>query len=230
MAITFIDATSNSSDSTTSLLVGPPLTIQNGDILVAYGFNYSTGDDAITPPSGFAEWLFFNMGGSDRRNYIWWKRCSSESGNYTFTSGGGAMAIHIIALRGCLATGDPLDVSSNTGYSTSNVNVQAAEMTTTVTGAQVWAGFSYQATNHTLTVPAAFTLAESTLILNATDPFRNTSGYRIDAGGATWGATSVQNGTCSGATTTKHAMMVSIKAASESATSDRSSLVQFGIC
>ena len=153
---------------------------------------------------------------ADHDAYLWWKRCSYEAGNYTFTTPNACIFhVHIIALRGCLATGDPKDVTSEATYATSNATVRAATMTTTVPGAQVWAGYSVRDPNHQLAVPAAFTTAETTLHASA-NTYRVTTGYRLDAAGETWGATGDQDGTVSsGATVTKNAMMVSVKTAAE---------------
>ncbi|MEN6429763.1 MAG: hypothetical protein ABFC80_02830 [Coriobacteriales bacterium] len=214
MAVSYVSssAANGSSGTPTTATVTAPASITDGDILVAFAFSIdNTGYCAITPPTGFASWGSHEITQTTyRHTEMFWKRCSSESGNYAFTSGNNCdyLLVSMVALRGCLATGDPLDVISNTEYVTSNTTLRAATMTTTVPGGQVWGGRTRQATP-SITVPGAFTAAGTT----TTEAWRVSTAYRVDEADATWGVTGNQDGTVL-ESSSKHAMMVSVKAAS----------------
>lgn len=217
MATSYVSTSANygTTGTPTTATVTAPENIANGDILVAFAFSVDNAAyKAITPPSGFASWGSHEITQTTyRHDEVFWKRAASESGNYAFTAGNDCdyLLVSIVVLRGCLASGDPLDVISNTEYVTSNTTIRAASMTTTAEGAQVWMA-RLRTSPNTITKPAAFTVASET----TTEFWRLLTAYRLDSSGQTWGETSVQDGT-GAESTSKHAMMVSVTAASTDA-------------
>lgn len=133
MAITYISASSADVSSDSSIVVTAPASIQNGDILVAFAavYKYLADPEDINLPSGFTE-IDVNDTPYTHQT-VGWKRASSESGNYTFSCTSGSEGVAgIVVLRGCLASGSPVDVYSDTAYTTTNTTVRAASVTTTV--------------------------------------------------------------------------------------------------
>jgi len=138
----FVSASANAASSG-SVVVTAPASMANGDILVCFicGWN-STPPGAITA-TGFALW--YERACANYRVGIGYKRASGESGDYTFSV---ASAVEIQAgisvYRGRMASGDPLDVGSDTPYTTSDTIVRGAGITIATAGSDlVWAGFSY---------------------------------------------------------------------------------------
>lgn len=108
--------------------------IQDGDILILAGYDAST--TTWVWPSGFAE---IEAVGANEHGAAW-KRASSESGGYNITkSGGGNLegGATLSVFRGCLASGDPVDVFSSTTYTTDNTILRCAAVTTTVAAAML---------------------------------------------------------------------------------------------
>jgi hypothetical protein len=134
-----------------------------------------------------------------------WKRASSESGNYTFTPNQSVdnMVGRIAVYRGFAASGDPIHAWSNTTYQTSNTNVRAASVDTTVPTWLVHLGVSY---SRTITPPNGYT--------ERFDSYgtEGTALYCSDKDCAAWtGTTGVVDAVISGtAYTLKHAMLVAL--------------------
>lgn len=162
MAISYVSQSSsnNSNLPGNSITVAAPPNIQDGDILVAaiYQWVADEGPD-VTHPAGFTE-IAANQNDIEF-HCISWKRASSESGSYTFTFACDAVAVAaIIVLRGCLASGSPVDVFSNTAYTTTNTTIRAASVTTTVANAMlVAAGSAWGTSSKGITPPAGMTEA-----------------------------------------------------------------------
>ena len=206
-AVTYVSSSADKA-ATNSLTVAAPASIADGDILLAYGWNYHSGSRvAMVPPVGFSE-IVLEATLSNKMMYFWWKRAASESGDYTFTADAATvLEAHILVFRGCNPIGSPVDVYSDTPYITSNATVRAASMTTTRPGARVWAGCCVRSAP-TLSLPAGWTAAQSVISGN----YRSTTGYVCDADGHVEGATGDQDGTVSGgATTDKHGLMVQLQ-------------------
>jgi hypothetical protein len=112
-----------------------PADITDNNVMVAFvmGYQVSGSIPTITPPDGW------EVIGTVAVNYIrytlYWKRCSSESGTYTFSHNGSNTpytGVVIGAWRNCLTSGTPVDANySNTRYVTSNTTLRAAAFTPT---------------------------------------------------------------------------------------------------
>jgi len=207
MAITYIsESHATTAGATTSIVVTAPANIQNGDILVAFGASYSDGPD-ISLPSGFTT---IATQYDDKDIYcrvIGWKRASSESGNYTFSvlpssiNGAG-----IIVLRGCLASGSPVDVYSNTNYTTSNTTLRAASVTTTVANTMLVAAGMLKA-DTSFTPPSGMTEAYDAATGGAFG-IAITAAYATQASSGASGNKDFTAGTSS---SYKHAFLVAFK-------------------
>jgi hypothetical protein len=210
MAVVTYISGSVAAASASSVTVAAPASIADGDIILAYGFAGGASLPTITPPTGFAE-ATTDDGGTYRRTFFW-KRASSESGDYDFSTAGVAtlIEVHLLVYRGCLASGSPVDAYAKTAYTTSNTIVRASSMSPFYRGARVWAGYcwSSSAPPLTLAVPDGWTAAGSII----ENKHRTSSGYILDAEDWTPTPTGVQDGTASLTCTSKHAMMVNLRA------------------
>jgi len=215
-AVTFIDSTSNYANGT-SVTVTAPTGIQNDDLLVATVWCHDTSSKP-TPPSGFTEITgaaHSLVADTSQRNYVWYKRASSESGDYTFTIANGSYQIvcAIAVFRSCLASGDPVDVISNTEYVISDSTIRAASMTTTEPGCRIWWGYAIRADTDLISTPSGWTTAEE-ISPGGTSPNYHCSllAYQLDNDGVTKGSTGDVDGTLSGGSIqNKHAVMVEFK-------------------
>lgn len=183
--------------------VTAPTGITDGDILVLVAHTYG-GDPAGC--TGFTPVASREVTGDDTL-VLFWKRAASESGDYNVVySGGNDCEAWIGCYSGRLASGNPVDVYSDTLYQTSNTTVRAAGMTIATANSDIiWGGFCYS-DPLTLTKPAAFTLRDSEVgssVLTCGDLLNQSAG-----------ATGNQDGTAGGAVDVyKHAFMVALKPA-----------------
>lgn len=123
---------------TNSTLVAPA-SIANGDILVAA--IYTESNPTAPTPSAPGGWSTLGSttsvtdpGGFNEKFSVWWKRCASESGNYTFTHASTTSNGVIVAYSGCLASGTPFGTPvDNTGSGTTSTGNSV-----TTTAANSW--------------------------------------------------------------------------------------------
>lgn len=192
-----------------SCSVSVPSGVQDDDIIILFAFGRRTslgGIGSFTWPTGFTE-IASRVISTYRRVGVAWKLASSESGSYTVSVSGASQSwLAALAYSGRAASGSPVDVYSDTAYTTNNTTIRAASMTTTEDGDDIlWLGF-------------------------ADDPMTTIAGpsgmnARVDVesakSSATWavsdlldqsaGATGDKDGTAGTATVQKHAFMVGLK-------------------
>lgn len=159
MAITYVSESHVGDTSISSLVVAAPASIQNGDILVAFAavYKYLAVPEDINLPSGFTEIDVNDT--TYTHQTVGWKRASSESGDYTFSCTSGSEGVAgIVVLRGCLASGSPVDVYSDTAYTTNNTTVRAASVTTTIANTMLVA-VGYALRNTSFSPPAGMSEA-----------------------------------------------------------------------
>jgi hypothetical protein len=116
-----------------SITLSAPAGISDNDIMLAWILaNCSSGGSpTITAPAGWA--LVGTVTATNTRLSLYWKRCSSESGDYTWSHDKATTAKImgvITAYRNCIAAGNPYDAVSATNYTTSNTTCQAAAIST----------------------------------------------------------------------------------------------------
>ena len=208
MAVSYISSSSNKS-ATSSVVVTAPASLQNGDIMIMI-VNSCRSTSATPGAHAVSGWTqIYTRATSTRYIFsIWYKRCASESGNYTATSTSSVqMEAAIAVYRGCVVSGTPVDVSSNTAYVTSGTIVRGATITPTVAdGFFVWGGFFYLATGNTLTAPSG---------MNSRETQQNTN-YTItlaDLAYSTTAASGSKDGTAGATCTVKHAFLLALKPA-----------------
>ena len=122
--------TAPAAETDQSLDLAAPAGIQDNDIMIAMIMVGASTIPAITAPAGWA--LAGTLTPSGTRTSIYWKRCSSESGTYTWShdkSTGPKIMGVITAYRNCITTGNPYDAVSATNYVTSNTTIRAAALT-----------------------------------------------------------------------------------------------------
>jgi len=201
-----VATTSNYNAAGASTAVSAPAGIADGDILVCSGLSYrGAGAGAFTWPSGFTE-IGQRTVGTGYKIGLAWKRCSSESGTYTVAGASVEAIIGIVgAYRGRLASDSPVDVTSDTTYTTSNTTVRAAAATIATAGSDlIWVGFGYYSDADELTVPSGMTARADVF-----DGYECLAQADLLAQGA--GTTGDKDGAMAHSTTVKHAYMVALK-------------------
>ena len=201
-------ATTSAYTNATSVTVTAPAGIADGDILICALLHWVSGGGAtLTWPSGFTE-IYQRQATTSYRMGIAWKRASSESGNYTLTAAVSGDLIGIVsAYSGRIASGSPVDVSSDTPYTTNDAKVRGAGVTIATAGSDLlWCGFSYRSDQNDLTVPSGMTARADVH-----------DGYEclaladlLDQSAA---ATGNKDGALGDVTATKHAFLVALKPA-----------------
>lgn len=152
--IEFISSSSNGGSNLSSVTVTAPTSIQNEDVLVAFG--YSTSNSVLfTPPSGFTNRATRTL---TRSAFYATKLANAESGNYTFTLSNSSTAWVMIAVfRGAT------NATRNSGAwsaSLSSNNITATGITASAQGALL--GFFCNDLGSTIsTAPSGMTLIAS---------------------------------------------------------------------
>lgn len=206
-------ATTSAYASATSVTVTAPSGIADDDILICALLQYkSGGGTTFTWPSGFTE-IYQRQATTNFRAGIAWKRASSESGDYTITASDTGDLIGIVsAYSGRIASGSPVDVGSDTSYTTNDANVRGAGVTIATAGSDLlWCGFSYRSDQNDLSVPSG---------MNSRADVHD--GYECfalaDLLDQSTGASGDKDGTLGDVTTTKHAFLVALKPAASATT------------
>lgn len=207
----FRDSAHNSAASTSVAIASSSLDIEDDDILLAFAAYWRDGvewGDFNFPP-GFTvvETASLISSGTCK---LAWKRASSESGNYTFSNDYAAeVYAQVASFSGRLASGDPVDVKSNTQYQTSNTTVRAAGVTIATAGSDlVYCGLCSTDGTPTLDAPSGMTSRDSYDISALWVSMELAS---LDNQGA--GATGDKDGTADASTTWKHAFLIALKPA-----------------
>lgn len=151
-----------------SITVTAPSGIQDGDILIGGLLLFGSGSQiaGATPPSGFSlittssidnPISVVKLGTEYYDYYLYWKRASSESGDYTFTFTGTSnyCQAYVGCYRGALSTGSPFDVASDndgTGTTTTFTGVTTTADNTLLIGAS----FDWGDSSNNLSPPTDF--------------------------------------------------------------------------
>lgn len=207
----FRDSAHNSAASTSVAIASSSLDIEDDDILLAFAAYWRDGVEwgDFNFPSGFTvlETASLLSGGTCK---IGWKRADTESGDYTFSNDyADEIYAQIASISGRLASGDPVDVKSNTLYQTSNTTVRAAGVTITTTGSDlIYCGLCSPDGTPELAAPSGMTSRDSYDIAALGVSMELAS---LDNQSA--GATGDKDGTAAAATRWKHAFLVALKPA-----------------
>ena len=204
----FRAAQSNSS-ATSSVTVTAP-TVSDGDILVAFASSWALGGAGnVAFPAGFTIW-YTEVLETYGRLAVAWKRASSESGDYEMTSTSAAEMYAIVAtFSGRVASGDPLDVGSDTAYVTDNTTVRGAGVTIATTGSDlIYCGICAPNDTPELAAPSGMTSRSS---LDVSASWIGMELASLDNQGT--GATGDKDGTADASCTYKHAFLLALKPA-----------------
>jgi len=134
MAIAYRSQSAVSWATRTTTTFTAPAGLANDDIIkIVFYYSGYTPPAAPTPPSGFS--LFSTMfditdGSWHNRQYVYWKRASGESGNYSFTHSSFASFGYITAYSGCLTSGTPFGATSTNSSTSGNSGVGTGITTT----------------------------------------------------------------------------------------------------
>lgn len=132
-----------------------PAGLADNDILVAYIYMEDPSVVVTSAPSGWASEVTGTSSSSSVA--VYWKRASSESGNYTFAATGAAwMGGYIAAYSGAITSGDPFNATGAVATGTS-VSPAATAITTTVDNSMILYFESNAAGNTLSAQPSGFT-------------------------------------------------------------------------
>ena len=117
------------------------------------------------------------------------------------------MFAHVSVFSGRVASGDPLDVGSNTGYTTSNTIVRAAGVTIATSGSDlIYCGMAETNGSASLSEPSGMTSRRSD---DWTGDWTAMETASLD--NQSTGATGDKDGTANTACTIKHAFLIALK-------------------
>jgi hypothetical protein len=191
-----------------SLDVTPP-TVQDDDVLVMCVLSDATNNPGVNFPAGWTVIASDLSADEYDYRYIAIKIADGESGNYTLEYNGVAIRLWVTCSSySGRDVQDPVDVYSNTKYTTANTTIRAASMTISQDACDiVWFGQLYKSGGSTITEPNGFTSRGSA----------GSGSFRIlaaDYCNASSGATGAKDGTAADSVTDKHAIMVALAPAS----------------
>lgn len=216
MAIAFRSANSIAYGSRTNTTVTAPAGIVDGDILIlcAFTLHVAGGSSTMTPPAGFAA-VTLNSGTNPRNQtngaadnikmWAWWKRATSEAGDYTITHTVDFSQAMCLCISGAIATGEPTDAAASNG-ATGQTSTGPSITTTVADTLLVYLEHDWGDTTNNLSPPTGMTerVEVNPLIYAATEA--------IAAVGAT-GTRSQTNNCSSGANSMWDAFMIALKPA-----------------
>lgn len=130
MAFAFINSATVESASTNSAVCNKPTNTAQDDIMFALVSQGSAGGYSNAVPSG---WTSLGQNNSGNFNQLFYKVAGgSEGASYTWGFAGSQQTkVTIVTYRDGFVVANPIDVVSNTPYTTDNTAFQAASMTVT---------------------------------------------------------------------------------------------------
>lgn len=186
MAVSFVSASNTGGTaSVSSLSVAVPASVVANDIVVCCLTQWQPGvTPVVTAPAGFTQALGFSSNDGAAKNSLWWKRLTgADTGTYGFTWTGGAFwsTLQAVALRGVIASGDPISTKTTSAVGTFG-SITTLTLSTGITAgdAGVWMVYNDSAGAHT--PPTGFT--EAADVDSATTAYIISAGTSISAAGA----------------------------------------------
>jgi hypothetical protein len=163
--------------SRTNTTITAPSDITDNDILIATLFvgRYTSNGGAVsvTPPSGWTLVDYTSVVDASGdvfagRMYVYWKRASSESGDYTFGHPSAFSQGIISRYSGCATSGSPIDVYSKAQMSAPGSTTTTAPSITTTASKDllVWLSHDWEGTG-SISPPAGFTERSDSLVYTA---------------------------------------------------------------
>lgn len=208
MAFTYVNGNNYDSAASTTIVLSKPSGVAEGDIMWAFvGRNGSTSAPSSVPTDWTASATDTNIGLLDFVGIYYKVAGSSEPSSYTWTwSASEKSAGTIDAWRGGFDTASPIDVVSNTQYTTSNSTVRAASFSITEDASPViyFGAVYYNVGGQSFTPPSGFTERQD-FGSTAGDIWLEVSDNQLDSG-----ATGDLDATFSVSSANKHAFAVSL--------------------
>lgn len=210
MAFAFV-AVAHSVDATpvTSLACNKPTGTVDNDIMFAFiKRNDSTAPSVV--PSGWTLTADNPVGGGNSF-WLYHRVASSEGSSYTWQwAAGGRTGISIVTYRDGFDTTTPIDVVSDTVYTTSNTTVRAASMTVTAVNSPI---IFFGATHATASMTYDTAPTTPTTLAEDVDYYDATGRFGRGIHSAVWtgsGATGDMDAVISSVQTDKHAFAVAL--------------------
>lgn len=211
MAAPVLRATANTSavSANTGTVTKPTGTV-DGDMMFALVQHRTVYSNSA--PSG---WTLLGQGSGGASNgffELWYKVASSEGADYTwgFSATERVLLVVLTYQGGFFDTGTPIDVVSNTGYTTSNTTARAASMTVATANSPLFHfACVFRTSSTTFTPPTSPTTFTEDYDSGGTNPdmWNGVSSCEWSSSGATGDMDS----TISAALTAKHAFAVALK-------------------
>ena len=163
---TFVAAGTKSAGTTGATAVNQPTMIA-GDIAILVATTIAGGSVSITTTGG---WTWNALSGSPidvtsgEKLYVWWGRYSGSETAPSVTPGGDHVCAGMSAIRGCLASGSPIDVVATGTETTSDTSYSfATGLTTSVNNCLCFSVCSSGYDSNTAQVPVGTNAALSSL-------------------------------------------------------------------
>ena len=188
----FVRSSNTQNASAGTLTVSKPSGVQDGDCLVVGIMGNDTPNDVSAAPSGWTD-LFGKMDNGAQWFRAYWKVASGEGASWAWTlSSPNSATAHCVAVQD--ADSSPIN-ASGAQNNTSQANIQAPSVTTTVDGALL-IGFFAKNNGSAITPDGSMTE-----IQDATNNAQTieTAWQSLGAAGSTGTATSTNNATSTGA-------------------------------
>lgn len=215
MAFAFIATASVHAVSATGGTVTKPTGTADNDLMFT-DIKRSAGSEAdpTTVPTGWTL-LVKRTGDVNNTYWVYWKLAASEGANYTWTwAGTTRTGITVVTYRDGFNTANPIDVSSNTAYQTSDTILRAAGMTVAAANSPlIFFGNSSGSAARTVTPPTNPTSFAEDVDFHDAD-----SRWGLEVASVVWtgsGATGDIDGILSITTTDKHAFAVALNPAAD---------------
>ena len=216
MAFAFVAAAHGDANST-SVTVNKPTGTADGDIEFLLLKHLANED----PNSGLTGWTQLGTrrydATSGSSHSLYYRIAASEGASYTIGwATSGRSGATVATYRDGFDTADPIDVVSDTAYTTSNATVRAAGMTVSAANSPlIWFGNTHNSSSATMT-PAT----NPGTFVEDVDNWNSTSRWGREIASFVWtgsGATGDMDATNSVSTTTKHAFAVALNPSGGSA-------------
>jgi hypothetical protein len=218
MAIAFRSATTNSNAGATTLVITPPASLADNDVMIAV-ICVNVDTTAITAPAGWTLIRSLNTTFTARAS-LYRKLAASESGSYTWTFDSSQRSAGAIAAFTGVNTISIVDVENGqTGGGTANA--VAPTITTTLDNDMlVYAGADDSSTVATWTPPTGMAEAADSNSAQSVE-----IAYVLQA---VAGATGTKTGVCTNAIDAKGAFLVALKASASASATGGANAMFFG--
>jgi len=223
MAFTFIATAEYNASSWTAATINVPTGTADWDIMFAILQSWLATIGTMTPPA-WSTWTLLGTANPITQQYyrLYYRIANSEPASYTWTISTSTRYRGVIATyRDWFNTSDPIDVVSNTDYTTVNTTLRAASMNVSaVNSPLVFIWWFYQTTSVTSTKPSvpSTSWAEDYDVWNGTPDIWQTFCSMVWSW--SWATGNMDATITSSAVTSKHAFAIALNPPSTANTSN----------